>query len=119
MAFKYRCSDCGKYFLSFLPSWKCPECQGKMYQCDYQVEVSAELEKSIKAKATKEFAEKIKDEITDAIISNGRVIEERENKYNANRYEDDLCIMCDSKIIALGGIKYFIDNLLKEMEREQ
>ena len=57
MAFKYRCSDCGKYFLSFLPSWKCPECQGKAYQCDYQVEVSAELEKSIKAEAYKEFAE--------------------------------------------------------------
>ena len=62
-----------------------------------------------------EFAEKVKDEISNAIISNGRVIEERENKYRANRYEDDLCIMCDGKIMALGGIKWFITDLVKEM----
>ena len=76
-----------------------------------------ELEKE-RAEAVKEFAEKVKDEISNAIISNGRVIEEREKKYRANRYEDDLCIMCDSKIMALGGIKWFINDLVKELVGE-
>ena len=69
----------------------------------------------IKADAIKEFAELIYDEITNAIINNNDVIENRVKKHNANRYEDGFCMMCDGKITALGGIKYFIKNLVKEM----
>ena len=63
----------------------------------------------------KEFAEKIFEEIQDAIISNDKAKNERIEKHNVDRYEDDFCIMCDGKIMALGGIRYFIKNLLKEM----
>lgn len=69
-----------------------------------------------KAEAYKEFAERLLNEIQEAILSNDKVISERVKKHNANRYEDDLCIMCDGKIMALGGIRYFVINLLKEME---
>lgn len=70
----------------------------------------------IKSEAYKEFADKVCDEITDAIINNGKVINERIEKHNVNRLEDSFCCMCDGKIRALGGIEYFIKNLLKEME---
>ena len=69
----------------------------------------------IKAEAYKEFADKANTKITEAIFAYDKVIQERIEKRNANRYEDDLCIMCDGKITALGGIKYFINDLLKEL----
>ena len=72
-------------------------------------------EKDLKSEAYKEFAERLLVEIQEAIISNGKAIEEREKKHNANCYEDDFCIMCNGKITALGGIRYFIHNLLKEL----
>jgi len=75
-------------------------------------------EKYAKAEAYKEFAEKVCDEITDAIINNGKVIKERIEKHNVNRLEDNFCCMCDGKIMALGGIEYFIKNLLKELTGE-
>jgi phage-related minor tail protein len=74
------------------------------------------LTANVKSEAYKEFAEKVCDEITDAIISNDKVIKERVEKHNVNRLEDNFCCMCDGKISALGGIKYFINNnLLKEL----
>lgn len=72
-------------------------------------------ERADHSEAIKEFAEKVCNEITDAIISNGKVIKERVEKHNVNRLEDNFCCMCDGKIRALGGIEYFIKNLLKEM----
>ena len=72
-----------------------------------------------KAEVRKEFADKIFEEITEAILSNDKAIQERVERHNANRYEDDLCIMCDGKITALGGIRYFIFNLLKELVGEE
>lgn len=69
---------------------------------------------SIKNCAVKEFAERVDKEITDAIFANDKVIQARVTRYRLNRYEDDLCIMCDGKIRALDGIKCFIDNLAKE-----
>lgn len=68
-----------------------------------------------KNKAYGEFADKVCDEITDAIINNDKVIKERIEKHNVNRLEDSFCCMCDGKIRALGGIEYFIKNLLKEL----
>ena len=62
----------------------------------------------------KEFAKLVLIEIQEAIFANDKVIQARVEKRNANRYEDDLCIMCDGKIYALGGIEFFIKNLLKE-----
>ena len=88
--------------------------------CYSQVDLE-ELEKyldKIKAEAYKEFAEKVCDEITDAIINNGKVIKERIEKHNVNRLEDNFCCMCDGKIMALGGIEYFIKNLVKELVGE-
>lgn len=72
----------------------------------------------IKSEAIKEFAEKVLNEIREAIISNDKAIKEREEKHNVNRYEDNFCSMCDGKISALGGIRYFINNLAKEMVGE-
>ena len=72
-------------------------------------------ERADHSEAIKEFADKVCDEITDAIINNGKVINERIEKHNVNRLEDSFCCMCDGKIRALGGIEYFIKNLLKEM----
>lgn len=69
----------------------------------------------IKAEAIKEFADKIYSEITNAIISNGKAIVERVDKHGVDRYEDNFCSMCDGKIMALGGIKFFIKDLVKEM----
>jgi hypothetical protein len=76
---------------------------------------ATEYDNKIKAEAYKEFADKVCDEITDAIINNGKVIKERIEKHNVNRLEDNFCCMCDGKIMALGGIEYFIKNLLKEL----
>lgn len=76
---------------------------------------ATEYDNKIKAEAIKEFAEKVFKEIQDAIISNDKAKNERIEKHNVDRYEDDFCIMCDGKIMALGGIRYFIKNLLKEM----
>ena len=73
----------------------------------------------VRIEAIKEFADKILNEIQDAIISNDEAIKEREEKHNANRYEDNFCSMCDGKISALGGIRYFINNLVKEMVGEE
>lgn len=87
------------------------ELHKKMY--DFETEYDSK----IKAEAIKEFAEKILNEIREAIISNDKAIKEREEKHNANRYEDNFCSMCDGKISALGGIRYFINNLLKELVR--
>lgn len=81
----------------------------------FSVYLGYETTNQIKAEAIKEFAKKVNDEITNAIISNGRAIEERETKHNVDRYEDNFCSMCDGKIIALGGIKLFMQDLLKEM----
>lgn len=72
------------------------------------------LIKKAKTEAVKEFAERVDKEITDAIFANDKVIQARVTRYRLNRYEDDLCIMCDGKIRALDGIKCFIDNALKE-----
>lgn len=76
---------------------------------------ASEYDSKIKAEAYKELVGLIKDEITDAIISNGTAIKERVEKHNVNRYEDKLCVMCDGKVSALVGIEDFIDNLLKEL----
>ena len=70
--------------------------------------------KKAKTEAVKEFAERVDKEITDAIFANDKAIQARVTRYRLNRYEDDLCIMCDGKIRALDGIKCFIDNLAKE-----
>lgn len=70
--------------------------------------------KKARAEAIKEFAEKVNREITEAIISNDDAIREREKKHCVNRYEDNFCAMCEGKIIALGGIKSFINDLVKE-----
>ena len=77
--------------------------------------IISRYEDYIKVEAYKEFADKVCDEITDAIINNGKVINERIEKHNVNRLEDNFCCMCDGKIRALGGIEYFIKNLLKEL----
>ena len=71
--------------------------------------------KNAKAEAIKEFSEEVLKEIQDAILSNDRAIRERVERHNANRYDDDLCILWDGKITALGGIRCFIVNLLEEM----
>ena len=78
-------------------------------------EVFLEELKTAKSEARKEFAERINREIIEAIISNDKAIAERERKHNVNRYEDNFCAMCDGKVVALSGIKSFIDNLLKEL----
>lgn len=70
--------------------------------------------KECMTEAITEFAEKVNREITEAIISNDDAITEREKKHGVNRYEDNFCAMCDGKIIALGGIKSFINELVKE-----
>ena len=70
------------------------------------------------AEAYKELVGLIKDEITDAIISNGTAIKERVEKHNVNRYEDNICVMCDGKVSALVGIEDFLDNILKELVGE-
>lgn len=76
-------------------------------------QLTAKLDQ-LKSEAIKEFAEKVLNEIREAIISNDKAIKEREEKHNVNRYEDNFCSMCDGKIRALGGIRYFINNLVKE-----
>ena len=74
--------------------------------------------KRAKTEAVKEFADKVNREITEAIISNDKAIAEREKKHKVNRYEDNFCAMCDGKVVALSGLKSFIDNLVKEMVGE-
>ena len=59
------------------------------------------------------------DEISEAVYSNHRVITERINEHNANRYEDKICSMWDDQITALVSIRFYIDNLLKEKVGEQ
>ena len=76
--------------------------------------LKAEKHTLIKSEAIKEFVEKVNREITEAIISNDDAITEREKKHGVNRYEDNFCAMCEGKIIALGGIKSFINDLVKE-----
>ena len=90
----------------------------KAEKCFYCTEQANKKIGEIKAEAYKEFAEKVCYEITDAIINNGKVIKERIEKHNVNRLEDSFCCMCDGKIRALGGIEYFIKNLLKELVGE-
>jgi uncharacterized protein YjgD (DUF1641 family) len=71
----------------------------------------------IKAEAIKDFAERVKEEIEDALKSNYKAKTEHIEKH----YQ---CISCDllatirGKIDALRGIDDFIDNLLKEMVGE-
>lgn len=72
-------------------------------------------EAQIKVEAYKEFAKKVNDEISEAVYSNHRAITERINEHNANRYEDKICSMWDDQITALVSIRFYIDNLVKEM----
>lgn len=74
--------------------------------------------KQAKVEAYKEFAKKVNDEISEAVYSNHRAITERINEHNANRYEDKICSMWDDQITALVSIRFYIDNLLKEMAGE-
>lgn len=101
-----------------IEKWKA-ECgnQSTLWSQHYE-SIFETAKETIKSEAIKEFAEKVYDEITEAIINNSDVIENRVKKHNANRYEDAICIMCDGKIMALGGIKYFMKNLVKEMVGE-
>lgn len=75
-------------------------------------------EAQIKVEAYKEFAKKVNDEISESVYSNHRAITERINEHNANRYEDKICSMWDDQITALVSIRFYIDNLLKEMAGE-
>ena len=69
--------------------------------------------KDIKVESIKRFAYDVIEEIDDAIHSNYNVIEEREKKHNANRYEDGVCLMCDGKISAMLGLKEYIFNTIR------
>ena len=96
-----------------------PQDADPMDFCGVLCDFSEELITKAKAEARKEFAERVSREIIEAIISNDKAITERESKHKVNRYEDNFCAMCDGKVIALSGIKSFVDNLLIEMESEK
>lgn len=88
----------------------------RLRKAEHQLDDSMIMYNTIKSEAYKEFVGLIKDEITDAIISNGTAIKERVENHNVNRYEDNICVMCDGKVSALVGIEDFLDNLLKELK---
>ena len=73
------------------------------------------LTKTAKAEAYKEFAEKAKAEIEEALKNNYKVKKERTEKYiNSNGY-DEFMNYCNGKIDCLRGLDDFLDNLLKEL----
>ena len=76
----------------------------------------AEVEfEEIKAEAYKEFAERVKEEIVQALESNYKAQNERLLKTNK---VDEFVKYCDGKIITLRGLKDFLDDLLKELVGE-
>ena len=70
------------------------------------------LYSEIKAESIKEFAERLKEEIVEALKSNYNAQNERILKTNK---VDEFVKYCDGKIAALRGIDDFLDDLLKEM----
>lgn len=66
-----------------------------------------------KAEAINEFAEKLKEEIRDAIDCNYEVIEEHNETHKPPNAE--FVGFCNGKILALRGIDDYIDDLVKEM----
>ena len=80
--------------------------------------IDAEIPR-FKAKAVKEFAEDVQEEISDAIHSNYNAKEEKENKCKklgipAN-LDGGFLQYCDGKIDALSGLASYIDNLVNEI----
>ena len=73
--------------------------------------------KTAKAKAYKEFADKVHTEIEEALKSNYKAKGERLEKHNVGD-STDFISYCEGKIAALRGIDDFIDNLLKELVGE-
>ena len=75
------------------------------------------LTAQIKAEAYKEFAERLKKEIYEALKSNYKARSERIDKYNIGE-TDEFISYCGGKIDCLRGLEDFIDNLLKELVGE-
>lgn len=73
--------------------------------------------KEIKAKAYKEFAQQIKQEIKEAYDNNAEVLKEHFEKHKGD-FNDAFVEMVEGKINTLLGLSDFIDNLLKEMVGE-
>ena len=91
----------------------------KNSELEYDLELLKQEKSVVKSEAYKEFAERLKEEITQALRSNYEAKQERLAKhYNANG-TNEFVEYCNGKIDCLRGIKDFIDNLLKELEGEQ
>lgn len=69
-----------------------------------------------KSEVARDIFEQIHREIAEAIKSNVRAIDERQEKYNI--YEDDFIHRCYGKIDALRGIDAFITELKEKCAKE-
>ena len=69
----------------------------------------------IKSEAVKEFADRVKEEIKQALESNYDAKTERMKKPKIDM-ADEFVSYCEGKIHCLRGLDCYIDNLVKEME---
>lgn len=86
----------------------------KRFNIFERVEFFAKVKEKAKAEAYKEFAERLKDEIAEALKSNYKARAERIEKHNVGE-TDEFISYCGGKIDCLRGLDDFLDDLLKEL----
>lgn len=77
-----------------------------------KAESHAPFIKTAKAEAVREFAEKINEEIEQALKNN---YERKREHMEKTQHYDDFSIYCNGKIDCLRGLQEFTNNLVKEM----